>query len=149
VLTALGLRVESASIATRDNQNWIGLTKCPDHAFDENATAETKLNAARNLLAGFVAEEMFDPDFHQGSSLDEVTMSQLLAAGEAQQIGVDPKTHWDNEVWAFVVAQLRLNRPSVIAVAKRLMQQHELSAAELQELCADIIQTREDDRLSK
>jgi hypothetical protein len=70
------------------------------------------LKIARNLIAGVCAER-FDPDFREGSSLDEVVMSQLIGGEAAKLLNVDPRTFWNKEVHEHVFHKLNQHRAVV------------------------------------
>jgi hypothetical protein len=139
VHTVHGDRVTETSIRQHEGGGWLGYTQCPDSAFScpgQSAAPEIQLKAARNLYAGLCAEQMFDPDFREGSSIDEWAMSQLFGMVAAQGLGANPETYWNREVHEHVVQVLRQHRAVVVDIANHLMHSHELSGRSLDELCA-------------
>jgi hypothetical protein len=89
-----GDRVTVVSIRQHEAGGWLGYTTAPSSAFNcpgNSATTETFLKVSRNLFAGLCAERMFDPDYREGSSLDEWIMSQLLGDLAAQGPGSMPR----------------------------------------------------------
>ena len=94
------------------------------------------LMRARTTCAGIVAEHLFaGPDRREGSSLDEIMMSQIFAERAASLIGVDPEALWQNDVWAWCVAQLHHNRNAHSEIAAALMERKRLKGKPLRDLC--------------
>ena len=119
---------------------WIGHTDAPDLAFVDapNAPAgfDELLMRARTTCAGIAAEHLFaGPDRREASSLDEIMMSQIFAERAASLIGVDPEVLWQNDVWAWCVAQLHQNRNTHAEIAAALMERKRLKGKALRDLC--------------
>jgi hypothetical protein len=84
--TAEGLTITSVRIFRRDigyGPVWCGQTdEAAPWNFTPNTPTATMLARARYIIAGIVAEKIFDPDgVRAGSSIDEVVLSQLICDG--------------------------------------------------------------------
>jgi len=51
-------------------------------------TPDLYLHRARFLIAGVMAERLFDPDYRAGSSLDEIVMAQIMASRAVHLAGL-------------------------------------------------------------
>jgi hypothetical protein len=139
-----GVCVEHAHIEAHGS-GWFGYTKGRDAAFliknDEGETAELYLHQARVLIAGVQAEEMFDPDFRCGSSLDEVVMSQVLAvraAGLTGQRPSDQDRYWERMVWQPIGVVLHHYRQVHHEIGHHLFAHGSVSRAPLTRWTAEI-----------
>jgi hypothetical protein len=141
--SAVGVRTTSVlidHIHRNGALHWIGHTDAPDLAFVDapNAPAgfDKLLMRARTTCAGIAAEHLFaGPDRREASSLDEIMMSQIFAERAASLIGVNPEALWQNEVWAWCVAQLHQNRNTHAEIAAALMERKRLKGKALRDLC--------------
>lgn len=122
---------------------WIGHTDAPDLAFVDAPTApagfDKLLMKARTTYAGIAAEELFaGPDRREGSSLDEIIMSQIFAERAASLIGAEPEALWQNDVWAWCMAELHHNRKAHAEIAAALMERKRLKGKALRDLCRKV-----------
>jgi hypothetical protein len=144
--SVLGVRTTSAVIEplTRDGKLfWIGMTSAPKLAFvDTPATPvgfDEILARSRITYAGLVAEILFaGEDRREGSSLDEVLMSQILAEHAASLIGIDAARLWRDEVSAWCANELHRNRKAHAKIAGALMERKRLKGRALRELCQKV-----------
>ncbi len=144
--SAVGVRTTSVlidQIHRNGALHWIGHTDAPDLAFVDapNAPAgfDKLLMRARTTYAGIAAEDLFaGPDRREASSLDEIMMSQIFAERAASLIGVDPEALWQNEVWAWCVAQLHQNCNAHAEIAAALMERKRLKGKALRDLCRKV-----------
>jgi hypothetical protein len=122
-------------------QGWTGFTHCADgewriHPDDANAP-QTLIAVGRNLYAGIAAEMMFArDDFREGSSLDEVVMSQLaaqMAAGDE-----DGETLWRSEVHLPVCVHLKRNERVVRRIAGYLLEHRKIQGRPLERMLAGV-----------
>jgi hypothetical protein len=102
VYAAHGADVEDARIEPT-GQGWIGYTSAAGTAFlvkdGQGEIEEIYRNRARFLIAGVMAEKLFDPDCRAGSSLDEVVMAQVMAGRAAFLAQVaDDRHYFESEV---------------------------------------------------
>jgi hypothetical protein len=119
---------------------WIGYTEAPDMAFIDapNAPAgyDKLLMRARTTIACLAAELLFaGPDRREGSSLDEIIISQIFGERSASLIGVEPETFWRTDVWAWTAGQIHHNRTAHAEIAAALMERKRLKGKALRELC--------------
>jgi hypothetical protein len=119
--------------------NWIGMTDCRSRKPARTETPRQCLDLARSLYAGVMAEHLFDRDFREGSSLDEVIASQIVGAHAANLAGMpDQATYWQQNVHEAVAADLIRNKDAVRAVAERLYARNKVESPELERLCAGV-----------
>ncbi len=143
---ALGVRTTNVLIdpINRDGKlYWIGYTDAPELAFlDTPATRvsfERLLARSRITYAGLAAELLFaGDDKREGSSIDEVMMSQILAEQAAFLVGTSAERLWRDEVAAWCHMQLYRNRDAHAEIAAALMKRGRLKGKVLRELCAKI-----------
>jgi hypothetical protein len=119
--------------------NWIGMTDCRSRKPARTETPKQCIDLARSLYAGVMAEHLFDRDYREGSSLDEVIASQLVGAHAANLAGMhDQEIYWQQNVHEIVAADLRRNKDAVHAVAERLYVHHKVESPELDRLCTGV-----------
>jgi hypothetical protein len=123
---------------------WIGMTNAPKLAFvDTPATPvgfDEILARSRITYAGLAAEMLFaGEDRREGSSLDEIIMSQLLAEHAALLIGIDAPRLWREEVAVWCANQLHHNRNAHAEIAAALMKRGRLKGKVLRDLCAKVL----------
>jgi hypothetical protein len=142
----LGVRTTSVVIdhLTRDGKLfWIGITDAPELAFvDTPATSvgfDDILARSRITYAGLAAELLFaGEDRREGSSLDEILMSQILADRAASLAGLDAPRLWREEVAAWCMNQLYRNRKAHAEIAGALMERKRLKGKALRDLCQKV-----------
>jgi len=133
---ALGGRVRGARIGC-DGTRWIGYTeyRAGEWSVDPAAaTADHFIKVARNLYAGLAAEMAFDPDFRQGSSLDEVYMSQWATGEAAHILGHSPQEMFENDVHGFTIHLLQQNERSHRRLTDHLLRRSTLNGLKIAEL---------------
>jgi hypothetical protein len=144
--SALGIRTTHVSIdhVYRNGELfWIGYTDAPDLAFLDapNAPAgfDKLLMKARTTYAGIAAEDLFaGPDRREGSSLDEIIVSQIFTEKTASLIGVEPERLWREDVAAWCTNQLWRNREVVGEIAEALMERKRLKGRALRDLWGEV-----------
>jgi hypothetical protein len=144
--SAVGVRTTSVLIDHLHRNSelfWIGYTNAPDLAFVDTPAApagyDKLLMKSRTTCAGIAAEMLFaGPDRREGSSLDEVIMSQIFAEMAASLIGVEPEALWQNDVWSWCIAQLHHNRNAHAGIADALMERKRLKGKALRDLCGKV-----------
>ncbi|SRR6266404_5937212 len=136
----LGFRVKVAQIAVSPSGGWIGYTATHEREYLARGAPNVAaaLKVARSLYAGYASERLFDPDFREGSSIDEILMSQITASMAAQELNVPEQEYWSTEVHGFVHQSLAQHQLSVRAVAYRLLQRYSLKGHELAQLCSAV-----------
>jgi hypothetical protein len=83
------------------------MTDCRSRKPAPMETPKQCFDLARLLYAGVMAEHLFDKDFREGSSLDEVIASQVVGAHAANLIGmIDQAACWQQNVHQVVGADL-------------------------------------------
>jgi hypothetical protein len=146
--SVLGVRTTCVAIdhITRNGKLfWIGITNAPELAFaDTPATPvgfDEFLARSRTTYAGIAAEILFaGDDRRDGSSLDEVLMSQILAEHAAMLAGLDAPRLWFEEVAAWCSNQLQRNRKTHAEITAALMKRKRLKGKVLRALCAKVAQ---------
>lgn len=146
VNSVLGVRTTSVHIEHLMKSGklfWIGITNAPEMAFVETPAApvgfDKILARSRMTYAGLAAELLFaGADRREGSSLDEIVMSQILAEQAAMLAGLDAERLWRDEVAAWCNIQLYRNRKAHAEIASALMQHKRLKGRALRELCAKV-----------
>jgi hypothetical protein len=134
----LGKSVTKVTITECASKNWIGWTHCADDAWhvnfdDKESAAQTLIAIARNLYAGIAAEGLFaGDDRREGSSIDEVVISQLAAQTAAVTCEVDGETLWRRAVHIPVCRHLQRNAHVVRRIAGHLLEHHEIEGSALQ-----------------
>jgi hypothetical protein len=132
----IGRRPKRVRIKQSEADMWLGLTECYERPRLD--TPAKLLREARFIYAGVAAEMMFDPNFREASSLDEVIMSQLVADQAAQELGTDPETYWRSAVHEVTGQWLKQHQTTVIAVAESLFRHHTLKRPHLTKLIAAV-----------
>ena len=93
------------------------------------------LDTARNLMAGVVAEMLFDSkDFRQGSSLNEVVFFKACVANIAVKIGASDTQDLSMQLMAQVGEVLKRHADVVEKIANELLQRGTLHGQQLQVL---------------
>ena len=142
----LGMQTTSVLIdhLNRDGRLfWVGYTDAPDLALvDTPATPagfDKLLMKARTTYAGIAAEDLFaGPDRREGSSLDEIVMSQIVAERAASLVGAEPEILWKDDVAAWCRVQLHHNLYAVDDIATALMERKRLKGRALRDLCQKV-----------
>jgi hypothetical protein len=133
VLPWLGKTVTKITISQRPD-GWIGYTHWAEGAWcvdpgNENASSAL-IAVSRNLYAGLAAETLFaGNDLREGSSIDELIMSQ--AAAQAARDGRG-EALWQQEVHYPVCQHLRRNEHVVRRIAGYLLEHRKMQGRPLQ-----------------
>jgi hypothetical protein len=146
VMAILGVRITNISIdhISRDGKlHWGGNTEAPDLAFVDTPTCPVRfdnlLDRSRIVYAGLAAELLFaGDDRREGSSLDEIIMSQILAERAASLVGASAPDLWRDQVAHWCNIQLIRNRKAHADIADALMSPGRLKGKVLRELCAKV-----------
>ena len=94
---------------------------------------------SRIAYAGIAAELLFaGDDRREGSSIDEIVMSQLLAEHAALRVGIDAPTLWRDQVAAWCNIHLHRNCKAHAEITAALMKRRRLKGKALRELCAKV-----------
>ncbi|SHN66586.1 hypothetical protein [Bradyrhizobium erythrophlei] len=152
--SVLGVRTTNVLIdpISRDGKLfWIGYTDAPDLAFLDSPASPVSfdhiLRRSRATYAGLAAEMLFaGEDRREGSSLDESTMSQLLAERAASLLGVDAEILWRDNVANWCAIQLHRNRQIHADITDALMSRRRLKGKVLREFCASALAAAEDEK---
>ena len=113
---------------------WVGRTyDLPKWRVDGKTDAQADLRQAQSQLAGVVSEGLFDPDYRQGSSLDEIITAQGIVHQAAAKLSRDPEQLWF-ETLIKVAKQLKANQLVVHQIADVLMRRGSIKARQLQQL---------------
>jgi hypothetical protein len=123
---------------------WIGFTDAPELAFLDTPSARVSfarlLPRSRITYAGLAAELLFaGDDKREGSSIDELMMSQILAERAASLVGINAEGLWRDEVAAWCHSQLYRNRDAHAEIAAALMKRGRLKGKVLRELCTKVV----------
>lgn len=104
-----------------DYGQWIGMTWAGDEwKADASTTPEDDFRRACRVMAGVIAEFMFDrANFRRGSSLDEGMVANMLATNIAVKTGRDIREVW-LEITRTTMSILRINADVVRDVATLL-----------------------------
>jgi hypothetical protein len=140
VATWLGRPITKLTIK-RGPLGWCGFTHWSDDGWtiqsDDGNAREMLLDHARNLYAGFAAERLFDKDFREGSSLDEIVMSQVSTAMVAGDD--DPQGLWGSAVHTPVCRHLTRNERTVRRIADYLFAHRKMEGRPLEAVLADVV----------
>jgi hypothetical protein len=121
---------------------WVGKTYgTPPWQVDDRTTAEADLSQARCLMAGVVAESLFDPDYRLGSSLDEWAIGSGIVQTAASKMNRQPEQLLAS-VLDDVACRLKLYEKQVFEIANELMQKHVIRGGHLRSLLAPIMEHR-------
>lgn len=117
---------------------WLGHTDgSPPWEVSPETDPQADLREARSLLAGRVAEQLFDPDWRLGSSLDELATALAIVKGAAQKMQSDPPKLFLH-TWSAVAARLKAHDQIVRTIADRLCRKRSIEARHLEFLLAPI-----------
>jgi hypothetical protein len=136
--TVLGKHVKRVSIGLRSGV-WLGCTECSDGKFavhSSQVAEQTKL--ARHFYAGLAAESFFPEYSREGSSLDELILSQLAGKWAAMHLGQDDRTYWNTEVHEWTCKTLTRHKAVCVGIANHLLQHHRLKNEPLARFCEAI-----------
>jgi hypothetical protein len=118
---------------------WVGKTYgTPPWRTDDEASADADLSHARRLLAGVVAESLFDPDYRLGSSLDEWATAREMVHTAAIKMARSHKGLWYATV-VEVALCLKRHEKVVIEIAKELMRKGVIQGPKLRSLLEPIV----------
>ena len=122
---------------------WIGFTDVSGGAFvytpDKPATFDELLARSRTIYAGIAAEALFaGEDRREGSSLDEVLLSQLFGRYAADLIGEDPELFWQRNIHVWCLCQLGGNREVHAEITEALLQRKRVKGKRLRQLCGQV-----------
>jgi hypothetical protein len=96
------------------------------------------LDAARNLIAGVVAELVFDAqDFREGSSIDEIVFAQSVIANVAVKTGASVEALW-MQLFCQILEILKREKTAVEKIATELLRQGVLRGERLRVLLHDV-----------
>jgi hypothetical protein len=136
VHAARGGRIRWAYIKNNDGA-WVGFTEYRGAEYTLNPETDTSaklLPIARDHCAGVTAERLFDAaDFRHGSSLDELAVSQWMAAQAAFIDAVDAEGYWEKNVSDHVCKTLDKHRDVHADIAAHLMKHKQIKGAPLAE----------------
>jgi hypothetical protein len=97
------------------------------------------LARARITYAGLAAEILFaGEDRREGSSLDEILMSQILTDQAASLVGLDAPKLWREEVATWCANKLRCNVKAHAEIVAALLERKRLKGKALRELCQKV-----------
>ena len=100
---------------------------------------EEILARSRITYAGLAAELLFaGEDRREGSSLDEIIMSQLLAERAASLVCANAPDLWHDDVANWCNVHLHRNREAHSDIASALMSRGRVKGKVLRELCARV-----------
>jgi hypothetical protein len=143
--SVLGLETTEVYIEQVDKVRWIGWTHAPGlelaATLENRASPDRLIMQSRAALAGIMAEGMFasPEDRREGSSLDEIIASQLIASEAAERSGINHndgmKMFWHERVWRWCGNQLRHNWEVHAEITEALMVRERIEGEALRELC--------------
>jgi hypothetical protein len=144
--SVLGVRTSNAlidPISRGGTLYWIGFTDAPELAFVDSPMSpvgfDDILARSRITYAGIAAELLFaGEDRREGSSLDEIIMSQLLAERAASLVGISAPDLWRDSVANWCNSQLHRNRKAHTEITAALLQHKRLKGKALRDLCAKV-----------
>jgi hypothetical protein len=121
---------------------WVGRTDSPRWRVDGWTPPEADLKRARSLIAGVVAEMLFDPEYRLGSSLDEIVIAQSIVRTAAIKMRRDPKVVWLRTL-AEVASRLKAHECLVHEIADELMRKGRIKTRRLTRLLQTVGGTHE------
>ena len=119
---------------------WYGRTEeSPQRRWEvgPSANASDDLKRAQFVIAGLAVEAMSQWK-REGSSLDELALSQLIAAEAARKLGVDAKQLWNSEVWKLTILTCRHNLEVIDKIADRLLKVGSITGSVLGEMLNEV-----------
>jgi hypothetical protein len=140
VYSALGRTVTRVSIRRRSG-HWLGRTDVTGGdpmRIGPDSSPLADLDHATNVMAGFASEMLFDEDFRQGSSLDEVAMFNAICENVSVKTGADIVLV-QKAIIIRIENILRRNREIVLRVARKLAWHRTLRERELSGLLAGVV----------
>jgi hypothetical protein len=121
---------------------WLGRTEgIPGGRVDEQSSAAADVIIARSLLAGVVAEKMFDPDARSGSSTHEIASALGVNKMIAVKTNRQPVAVWE-VILGDIFDGLHAHQDVVFAIAEELMRRHCISKSRLKRLLRPIRRTK-------
>jgi hypothetical protein len=119
---------------------WVGKTYgTPPWQVDDKTTVEADLSHARCLMAGVIAESLFDPDYRLGSSLDEWAIASGILQSAAVKSGRTIEYLWSTTLGE-VASRLKRHEQQVFAISAELMSKHAIQGHRLSSLLAPIVE---------
>jgi hypothetical protein len=131
----MGWQIRYVELRSGPQGSWCGWTEGVgiDYALSTHSPLEEDLPYLLNIMAGFVAEELFLPDPRMGSSLDEKIGATFYSEIIAPKLGLPPL-----EMWAQAKAQvadiLDEHRATVLTIANRLEHRHKIQSKKLTQI---------------
>jgi hypothetical protein len=121
---------------------WLGRTEgIPGGRVDEQSSAAADVIIARSLLAGVVAEKMFDPDARSGSSTHEIASALGVNKMIAVKTNRQPVAVWE-VILGDIFDGLHAHQDVVFAIAEELMRRQCISKSRLKRLLRPIRRTK-------
>jgi hypothetical protein len=126
---------------------WLGMTRWRRWDADKPMTSPDSevtddILAARNTIAGWASELLFDPDLRKGSSIDEIAAFHVILANVVTKLGksgsFEERKSVLDSILGGVFADLRRNEAVIRDVANRLEVVERLHGAELRGLLAKV-----------
>jgi hypothetical protein len=145
-----GRQVRDLTIRRRlvaGRHQWFGMTRwrgwdATKPLTSPDSTVADDIATARNVIAGWAAELLFDPDFRQGTSIDEVATFNIVVSNVIGKVGksgsLKERKSVLDAILGGVFTDLRHNEGVVKAVANRLETIERLHGAELRGLLAKV-----------
>jgi hypothetical protein len=118
--------------------DWIGFTEAPEMGRPD-VSFEEMLRRSRTVYAGLAAEDIFaGDDRREGSSIDELFMSQLIIENAALLIDTNGEKLWKNDVWAWCLCQLQHNRDVHAEITAELLNRKRIRGKRLRDVCSRV-----------
>jgi hypothetical protein len=150
--TVDGRKVRDLTVRRRliaGRHQWLGVTRWRHWDADKpltspDSTVEDDIATARNVIAGWAAELLFDPDFRQGTSIDEIATFNLIVSNVIGKVGkfgsIEERKSVLDAILSGVFADLRCNEAVIRTIAGRLEIVERLHGRELRKMLAKVAQ---------
>jgi hypothetical protein len=138
--TTLGYSMQSTRLIEYQPGMWGGITHHKrEHKPGATVGPDEALRQARMLYAGVAAEKFLRSDFrHAASSLDELIMSQMIAAAFVAGKDEDQETCWNTRVHDDVIARLKAHHALLQELGNALFKIGRLAGKRLRTLIANV-----------
>jgi hypothetical protein len=147
VSACIGWQIRYVELRSGPQGSWCGWTEVvgTNYTLSTYTPLEEDLPYLLNIMAGFVAEELFLPDPRMGSSLDEKIGATFYSEIIAPKLGLPPLEMWV-KAKAHVADILNEHRATVLTIADALEDHDKIESKKLAEILQSV--SRDEARIS-